>query len=143
MYRHVWLKGTCTCLKALMLCSKEVLMFGIVISMAMAVLGQLAYRLLSLFPCLCLCRDKWMTKKPDLSPYSCCCRDKELEEGFWKESWRCKMPLPVIFLKFSPDGCLFASAAEVCLCVCVFVCTFVCVCVRMCVCVCVRMLVLF
>ena len=30
-----------------------------------------------------------------------------------RELWRRKLPLPVIHLKFSPDGALFASASEV------------------------------
>jgi len=33
--------------------------------------------------------------------------------GRWKEVWRCKMALPVVHLKFSPDGAMFASASEV------------------------------
>ena len=33
--------------------------------------------------------------------------------GFWKEVWQYKMALPVVHLKFSSDGTMFASAAEV------------------------------
>ena len=33
--------------------------------------------------------------------------------GRWKEVWRCKVALPVVHLKFSPDGAMFASASEV------------------------------
>ena len=36
--------------------------------------------------------------------------------GRWKEVWRCKMALPIVHLKFSPDGAMFASVSEVCLC---------------------------
>ena len=35
--------------------------------------------------------------------------------GRWKEVWRCKMALPIVHLKFSPDGAMFASVSEVCL----------------------------
>ena len=38
--------------------------------------------------------------------------------GRWKEVWRCKMALPVVHLKFSPDGAMFASVSEVSQCQC-------------------------
>ena len=33
-------------------------------------------------------------------------------QGVWGESWRCPLARPAIYLSFSPDGAMFASASQ-------------------------------
>ena len=33
-------------------------------------------------------------------------------QGVWGESWRCSLAQPAVYLSFSPDGAMFASASQ-------------------------------